>query len=65
MIPTNNTKEAHAFKGAVNYYRDIWTRPSHLLHTLTALTPPKVKFKWNDVEQKAFYDIKCTVVHNT
>ena len=24
-----------------------------------------VKFKWNDVEQTAFDDIKCTISHNT
>ena len=43
----------------------MWARQSHLLHTLTALTSPKVKLKWNGVKQKAFDDIKHTVTHDT
>ena len=43
---------------------DIWARQLHLLHPLTALTSKKVKFKWTDVEQNAFDDIKRTVVHD-
>ena len=41
----------------------MWARQSHLLHPLTLLKPPKVKFKWTDVEQKSFDDIKRTVYH--
>ena len=54
MNPTKNTKEVCAFMGIVNYYRDMGYRGSHLLHTLTALTSPKVKFKWTDMEHKVF-----------
>ena len=43
----------------------MWSRRSHLLHPLTAITSNKVKFKWTDVEQKAFDDIKCDVAHDT
>ena len=43
----------------------MWARWSHLLHPLTALTSNKVKFKWNDVEQKAFDDIKNIVAQDT
>ena len=43
----------------------MWSRQSHILHTLTTLTSPKVKFKWTDVEQKAFDEIKRTVTHDT
>ena len=43
----------------------MWSRRSHILHPLTVLTSPKVKFKWNDVEQKVFDEIKRTVAHNT
>ena len=38
---------------------------SHLLQLLTALTPTKVKFKWTDVEQKSFNEIKLIVSHET
>ena len=41
----------------------MWARRSHLLQTLTELMSQKAKFKWTDVEQKAFDDIKSTVAH--
>ena len=58
-------KQVWAFIGVINYYRKIWARWSHLLHPLMARTSSKVKFKWTDVEQKAFDEIKRTVSHNT
>ena len=61
MKPTKNTNEVRALIGIVNYYKDMWAKRSHLLHHLTALTPNKVKFKWTDVEQKAFGKIKYIV----
>ena len=41
------------------------TKRSHLLHPLTALTSNKVKFKWTEVEQKVFDDIKRVVSQDT
>ena len=38
---------------------------SHLLQPLTVLTSNKVKFKWTDVEQKAFDEIKRAVAQDT
>ena len=58
MKPPKKTKEVCEFIGIVNYYRDMWANRSHLLHPLTTLAPHKVKFKWNDLEQKSFDDIK-------
>ena len=43
----------------------MWAIRSHTLHPLIALKSPKVKFKWTDVEQKAFDYIKRTVSHDT
>ena len=43
----------------------MWAIRSHLLHPLTALTLPKVKFKWTDVEHKAFDEINRIVSHDT
>ena len=63
MTLPKNTREVHAFLGLLNYYRDMWAIRSHLLNPLTSLKSPKVKFKWNDVEQKSFDDIKCTFYH--
>ena len=65
MTPPKNTKYVQAFIGVINYYRDMWDRRLHLLHPLTALTSPKVKFKWTDVEQKSYDEIKRTVAHDT
>ena len=61
MKPPNNTNEVHAFIVIVHYYRDMWSKQSHLLHPLTALTSQKVRFVWTDLEQKAFDDIKHAV----
>ena len=65
MKPHNNKKQVQAFISVINYCRDIWARLSHLLHPLTALTSPKVKFKWTDVEHKVFDEIKRTVARDT
>ena len=63
--PQNNTKEVRAFIGIFNYCRGMWAKLSHLLHPLTALTSHKVRFKWTDVEQTEFDDIKCSVSQDT
>ena len=65
MTPPKNTKHVRAFTGVINYYRDMWDRWSHLLHPIMALILPKVNFKWTNVEQKAFDDIKRAVAHDT
>ena len=65
MTPPKNKKQVRAIIGAINYFRDMWARWSHILHPLTALTLPKVKLKWTDVEQKVFDEIKRTFAHDT
>ena len=64
MTPLNNTKEERDFIGIVNEYRDMWDRRSQLLQPLTALTSNKVKFKWTEVEKRAFDDIKQAFAHD-
>ena len=51
-------KQLRSFIGMVNFYRDIWKQRSHLLAPMTKLMSPKLPFKWTDVEQKAFEEIK-------
>ena len=65
MTPPKNTKQVRVFIVVINYYMDMWSRRPHLLHPLTALTSPKVNFKWTNVEQKAFNEINCTFAQDT
>ena len=64
MMPPKNKKEVRKFIDLVKYYSDMWAWGSHLLHILTSLTSPKLKFKWTDMEHKAFDGIKRTVAHD-
>ena len=56
-------KEANEISSIVlvNYYRDMWSKWPQLLHPLTKLTSNQVKFRWTDVEQKVFDEIKPIV----
>ena len=58
-------KQLRSFIGIINYYRDMWIRRSHLLQPLTALTSKTVKWKWTEVEQTAFEQIKTVVTRET
>ena len=58
MTPLKTQKHVRVFIVLLNYYRDMWAKRSHLLHPLISLTSNKVKFKWADVEQKAFDEFK-------
>ena len=58
LAPPKTRKQLRSFIGMVNFYRDIWTKRSHLLSPLTKLMSPKLPFKWTDEEQKAFEEIK-------
>ena len=62
--PTKYKKKVCAFIGIVNYYMDMQARRPHLLHPLTALTSNQAKFKWTDMEQKVFDDIKRTLAQD-
>ena len=63
--PPTTVKQVRSFVGMVNYYCDMWKRRSHLLTPLTALTQKGHKFKWTDLEQKAFDEIKRVLAQNT
>ena len=43
----------------------MWPRRSHTLSALTILTSIKCKFKWAQVEQDSFYEIKRIVARDT
>ena len=65
MTPPNNIRQVRVFLGLVKYYRDIWSRQSHLLQPLTGLTSTKVTIKWEDVKQQVFDKNKQTVANDT
>ena len=65
LAPPTTRKKLRTFLGMVNYYRDMWIRRSHVLAPLTALTSTKVKYKWTEVHQKAFDDMKRILARET
>ena len=58
MKPPTYQKEVWKFIGVVNYYHNIWARSSDTLATLTKIAPSNVNFKWTNIEQDAFDEIK-------
>jgi hypothetical protein len=61
LQPPTTRRQLRHFIGLVNYYRDMWRRRSELLAPLSMLTSEKTKFKWTDVEQKAFDRMKTQI----
>ena len=64
MTPPTPPKEFHKFIGLVNYYRYMRKIGSHTLEYLTKSMLSKLKFKWNEVKQRAFEEIKRIVARN-
>jgi hypothetical protein len=65
IAPPTNRKELRRFIGLVNYYRDMWIHRSETLAPLTALTSRNVRWRWTDVEQKAFDAMKRIISRET
>ena len=61
IAPPTTHKQLRQFIGIINYYRDMWKRRSDLLAPLTALCSSNAKWRWTDVEQKAFDLVKTAI----
>ena len=57
--PRSNT-DVRAFIGAVNHYKSLWPRRSHVLAPLAEMTG-RGKFEWTDRRQKAFDEMKAII----
>ena len=65
MTPPTYRRGVFNFMGLVYYYCGIWGILKYTLEPLTTLTSIKVNFKWNEVEQKYFKEIRQIMGHNT
>lgn len=65
IAPPKNIKQLRRFLGMVNYYRDMWLRRSHILTPLNALLSKNTKWRWTDIEQRAFENIKRVMSRET
>jgi hypothetical protein len=72
--PPKNVRELRHFLGMVQYYRDLWARPSKMLAPLTSLVgecsqtkvsrakgTKKAPWHWDEVHQRAFDHVKATI----
>ena len=60
MKAPTNRKQLKMFLGMVNFYRDMWTRRSHILAPLNKLAGIKSnkEWYWTHKEQQAFVQAK-------
>ena len=65
IMAPNSNMGVNEFIWLINYYWYIWDKCSHTLQPLILLTSKNDFFKWTDVEQKAFDEIKLVVAHNS
>ena len=63
--PPSTRKQLRRFIGIVNYYRDMWPKRSETLAPLTNLTSKSNKWKWTEVEQNAFDQMKALIAKET
>ena len=63
MQRPQNIKQLRSFIGAVNFYKTMFPRRTHVLRPLTRLTGVK-KFQWNDEHTKAFEQMKAIIAQD-
>jgi len=65
LAAPRNLKQLRSFLGMINYYRDMWTRRSHILAPLHNLLRKGTRWSWNSEHQRAFNDIKRVTAKQT
>ena len=65
IAPPKNVKQLRSFLGIVNYYRDMWMHRSHILAPLNALNQKETKWRWGEVKQRAFDNMKQVIAKET
>ena len=65
ILPPKTKKQLRRFLGMINYYRDMWKRRSHILSPLSKLISKNIKWKWTNIEQKAFEEAKQMIQKET
>ena len=51
-------KQLRRFIGMVNYYRDMWPKRSEILAPLTAFTSSSNPWRWTEIEDNSFKEMK-------
>lgn len=54
---SKHRRQLRSILGFANYYKKMWYRRSHILVSLTIISPNKTKLKWTEVQQKSFKKI--------
>jgi hypothetical protein len=78
LNPPNNIKELRHFLRMVQYYRDMWSRPSEMLAPLTDLVgecketkttrvnkTKKKPWRWDPIHQQAFDNVNAAIAKET
>lgn len=63
MQSPSNIKQLRSFIGAVNFYKSMFPRRTHVLHPLTALTGAKT-FHWGAEQEAAFRQMKAIIAQD-
>jgi hypothetical protein len=65
LTAPQNCRQSRHFIGMVNFYRDMWSRRSHLIAPLSAMMSKDVPWKWGEEQQQAFEEVKRVVAKET
>jgi hypothetical protein len=61
MEAPKTRRQLRGFIGLVNYYRFMWRKRSHIMAPLTEMVSNSVPFRWTEVCQRAFEEVKKIV----